>query len=512
MIKKLTVMPYISAGITSAVIMALEMAGIRFITPYFGNSLNTWAVVISIILASLGIGYGIGGKWARARTIVTQESILLLIAGLYIGVATFFKYQLMAGILSLPQLGLFGDSIIASILFFAVPNICLAALAPLFAASVVITVSQVGRSIALLNMASTVGSIIGTLVTPLFLVPALGTTTTLFCIASTCIVWSIVLNRTRKKMIIFLLLPLFVAAVMFHRSFEHYLLRNGYGIWDTAYATNLIYQDRQTTFLITGIFGYESSSTRGQKNKPYLPHFDEIIDVAVSSPRSALVLGSGTLSISSFLSATYPSLHVTSVDIDGTLADIAQKYFHFVPSKAHTLIENDGRVVLNSAKRGTFDLVINDAYKDVSPPFQLTTKEAAERLYDVLTPNGVAITNVPAAAEGKASWLLQSSYATLRSVFPYVYIVPLEKSVKPDLIQSMILVALKRQDPSIEASILKRGGYKQSFQPRLVMTDDKAPVEYNLLSVTTGNSAYNWSRYFVRQVDALMRAYVDSML
>lgn len=505
-------MPYVSAGITSAVIMALEMAGIRFITPYFGNSLNTWAVVISVILASLGIGYGIGGKLARKSSCMRMEFALFFIAGTYIGTVTFFKYQLISGILSVLQVNLFVSSIIASTLFFAIPNICLAALGPLFAASIVVSVSGAGYTIGILNMVSTVGSIAGTLATPLFLIPMFGTTTTLFCIAIICIVWSILLSHTQMKVVLFFFLPLFAAAIMFHQAFEKYLLQKGYIIWDTAYATNLIYQDKKTTFLITGVFGYESSHVNGKKNKSYLPHLDDVIHSLLINPRFALVLGSGTLNISSFLSSTYPSLHITSVDIDSALSEMAQKYFGFIPSNVHTIVESDGRVFVNNAKQNTYDLLMNDAYKDVSPPFHLITQEAVRDFYRVLTPSGISITNVPSAAVGKASWLLHSSYSTIRSVFPYVYIVPLEKSISPDAMQSMIIIALKHKDASIEQSILQRGGYTLTFQPKLVLTDDHAPVEYNLLPVTGGNSSYNWSRYFVRSVDALMRSFIGSML
>ena len=59
---------YINAFIIGGLIMALEMVGSRFLTPFFGNSVFTWASIISMVLLALAIGYFIGGSLAEKKT------------------------------------------------------------------------------------------------------------------------------------------------------------------------------------------------------------------------------------------------------------------------------------------------------------------------------------------------------------------------------------------------------------------------------------------------------------
>ncbi|NTV23773.1 MAG: fused MFS/spermidine synthase, partial [Nanoarchaeota archaeon] len=50
--------------VTGAVVMAIELLGTRVISPYYGNTMYTWASLISTALAALSLGYYLGGKLA----------------------------------------------------------------------------------------------------------------------------------------------------------------------------------------------------------------------------------------------------------------------------------------------------------------------------------------------------------------------------------------------------------------------------------------------------------------
>src|SRR2546421_2105850 len=51
------------AFITGAIVMSFEMLGSRYLNPYFGSGIYTWASLISTVLAALCAGYFIGGIW-----------------------------------------------------------------------------------------------------------------------------------------------------------------------------------------------------------------------------------------------------------------------------------------------------------------------------------------------------------------------------------------------------------------------------------------------------------------
>jgi len=49
---------------SGAIVMALEIAGSRIVTPIFGSTTYTWGILIGVILTGLTVGYHLGGKIA----------------------------------------------------------------------------------------------------------------------------------------------------------------------------------------------------------------------------------------------------------------------------------------------------------------------------------------------------------------------------------------------------------------------------------------------------------------
>src|SRR5215471_3216786 len=58
---------YAGAFVTGAIVMSFEMLGSRYLNPYFGSGIYTWASLISTVLAALTVGYFTGG-WLADRT------------------------------------------------------------------------------------------------------------------------------------------------------------------------------------------------------------------------------------------------------------------------------------------------------------------------------------------------------------------------------------------------------------------------------------------------------------
>ena len=52
---------YLAAFVTGAIVMSFEMLGSRYLNPYFGSGIYTWASLISTVLAALCVGYFVGG-------------------------------------------------------------------------------------------------------------------------------------------------------------------------------------------------------------------------------------------------------------------------------------------------------------------------------------------------------------------------------------------------------------------------------------------------------------------
>src|SRR5213082_1345653 len=86
---------YLVAFITGAIVMSFEMLGSRYLNPYFGSGIYTWASLISTVLAALCAGYFIGGLAADRYPSPAVLGATVLIGSLYILVLPMFSEWLM---------------------------------------------------------------------------------------------------------------------------------------------------------------------------------------------------------------------------------------------------------------------------------------------------------------------------------------------------------------------------------------------------------------------------------
>ena len=75
---------YVVAFVVGAIVMSFEMLGSRYLNPYFGSGIYTWASLISTVLASLTVGYFLGGWLADRRPSAPVLGVTVLIGSLYI--------------------------------------------------------------------------------------------------------------------------------------------------------------------------------------------------------------------------------------------------------------------------------------------------------------------------------------------------------------------------------------------------------------------------------------------
>ena len=88
---------FLTAFVTGAVVMALEILGSRLLAPVFGNSLFVWGALIGVILAAMSSGYAFGGWVSDRRPGGQVLAALLLVSGAWtfliawIGQAVLFR-------------------------------------------------------------------------------------------------------------------------------------------------------------------------------------------------------------------------------------------------------------------------------------------------------------------------------------------------------------------------------------------------------------------------------------
>src|SRR5499426_2017212 len=75
---------YVVAFITGAFVMSFEMLGSRYLNPYFGSGIYTWAALISTVLSALTAGYFLGGALADRTVSPALLALTVIIGSVYL--------------------------------------------------------------------------------------------------------------------------------------------------------------------------------------------------------------------------------------------------------------------------------------------------------------------------------------------------------------------------------------------------------------------------------------------
>jgi MFS family permease len=180
------------AGATS---LAIEMAASRLLAPDFGSTLFVWASLIGLILLYLTVGYYIGGlladRYPRPQLLYALSLVASLLTALIPVIAPPILNWALLTFSTLSSSVLYG-SLVTVVLLFALPMILLGCVSPF---AIRLRVKQVGRSgsnAGLLYAISTAGSIVGTFLSVLVTMPAIGTARTFLLFAGVLLLVSLV--------------------------------------------------------------------------------------------------------------------------------------------------------------------------------------------------------------------------------------------------------------------------------------------------------------------------------
>ena len=211
-------------------------------------------------------------------------------------------------------------------------------------------------------------------------------------------------------------------------------------------------------------------------------------DYALAAPLMAekaedvLILGLGTGTFAGQCLEYFPGCQVTGVEIDEKIVDISREYFD-LPEEVEAIV-GDGRAWL-TASGGSWDVIMVDAYQDITIPFQMSSVEFFTEVREHLAPGGVMVVNMSMRSESEGS-MNEYLIDTIASVFPHVYTVRVSGGSNMELFASADAEALARFEsryPQLEdegyRAIMRR--VDDALAPAgggdYILTDDKAPVE-----------------------------------
>ena len=143
-------------------LMGFEMLGSRYLNPYFGGGITTWACLISVVLFAMMVGYFAGGYAVDARPgvelfvgcVLAAAAAILVIPPTADAVLQFLIVTLGDG---------FWGVLIASMTLSFVPVAFLSACSPFVVRLLLVDLQAGGKTAGLVYSVSTLGNVAGTL-------------------------------------------------------------------------------------------------------------------------------------------------------------------------------------------------------------------------------------------------------------------------------------------------------------------------------------------------------------
>jgi hypothetical protein len=154
-------------------LMGFEMLGSRYLYPYFGGGINTWASLIATVLVALMLGYLLGGALVDSTMSPRLCGGLLVFAGVYLFTIPLWVDPLFGWILTAIGDGMAGIVFAATILLL-LPLTLMSVFTPFAVRLLLVSISFGGRIVSYVYGVSTIGNVLGTLVTTFTLVPSFG--------------------------------------------------------------------------------------------------------------------------------------------------------------------------------------------------------------------------------------------------------------------------------------------------------------------------------------------------
>ena len=415
--------------VSGAVLMGLEMAGSRILASHFGSSIYVWGSIIGVFLAALSGGYFAGGLAADRKPSFFLLNVLVLLAGCWLLVLPLYG-NLVCRVIRSANLGSRLEPLLATTILFGGPSLLMGMVSPFAVRLSASVIDRIGNTAGRLYALSTLGSIVGTLVTAFWLIPLIGVHTILKSLGISLVVIAMIgLPKSRATLRIAVPLFLVVISALLIRPAAFISLRADQHVRfeaDSAYHHILVVDDDRLNSRLLRFNNHVQSIV--DRNPPYdsNTYINSFELARIFKPKLTRVLfigGGGAIGPRKFINQ-YPDVTVDLVEIDPVVVDVSRDYFHLAADQRLKVYVEDGRRFVRRAT-GRYDLVILDAFTIGGQiPFHLTTQEFMREIRNVLEPDGVFLANITSALEGPGSRILRSEYKTAASVFQGVYLFP----------------------------------------------------------------------------------------
>ena len=394
---------------TGFVTLGMELSASRLVEPAFGNNQIVWASLIGLILFSLAVGAWLGGRLADRFPHRRGLDLTQTLAAVGVALAPALSrpvLKLASEGMATFSVGLLGSSLLAVFLLFALPGVLLGTAMPWALRLALSDVTRTGHVAGRLSAISTAGSLIGTFVPVLWLIPSVGTRWTFFLLSLTLLTVIVLgsLRQAYRVTPILAWIAVLAAALLTHPSspldlgqpetgeviFEdeslyntivvrqwgserHLKLNEGIGLHSVYHPDMLLSQGIWDYFLLAPLFTPSGVPTTDDR---------------------LLLIGLAAGTVSELYTNIYGPLPITGVELDPEIIQVGQTYFNMNQPNLTPVAADGRRWLADRPADDTWRIIAVDAYRPPYIPFHLTTVEFFRLVAAHLTPDGVLAINV----------------------------------------------------------------------------------------------------------------------
>jgi predicted membrane-bound spermidine synthase len=353
------------AFVVGAASLGAEIGAARLLAPFFGDSTFVWANTIATILVGLAAGYWLGGRLADRLPRLSVMCTLIAAAALLLAAVPFVAGPLLrtaSSALADVSAGAFIGSLVGVLGLVFVPVCLLGAVAPFTIRLSVAEVAGAGKVSGRIYAVSTMGSLVGTFLAALLLIPLIGTRKTFLVFALSLALVAMV-GLPRRLAVV----PLAVAALFF--------VPVG-AVKPPGPGERLLYEE-ETPYQYARVLERPDGERlleldEGQAvHSVYRPgsfltggYWDDslVLPFATRStpPRRIAILGDAAGSMARAYGHFFPRTRIDAVEIDGDVTAIGRRFFHLSAPHLKT-ITTDARVFIRTPGP-RYDVIILDAY------------------------------------------------------------------------------------------------------------------------------------------------------
>jgi len=446
--------------------LATEIIGPRLVASLFGSTTIIWAIIISITLTGISIGYYLGGRVPQSKALGYFPRILILNA-LWLLALSWFIWLIPHVFASV---GYAAIGVTAFIAFFP-PAVLFSATSPMVISLLAAERDKeaIPKEVGNVYALGTLGSVIGALAAAFILIPYVGLSASLRLFAGLAILYALIFLSARMRLVgaAILAAGLIVPQPVYRwgEGLGLRLLEQREGLYQTI----RVFTD-DSTFVQMNLGPTFHARMDLDSKEPTFGYAVKMIELSGDAQgKRALILGGAGHTMARALEKRGAS--VVEVEIDPFVVELSDRYFG--PVQAQKEI-TDGRAYLEQYAGAGFDLILVDAFDSLaSVPPQLVTHEFFQAVNRALKPDGRMIFNFIGVPEGAQSNSFRAVSATIRSVFPNA----LATHHAGEQLMNIVLIASQSAMGDLDFPPAPEGG--------TALTDDLNPSEIYFEQVRT---------------------------